>query len=172
MAYSAPPTVSPGDAITAALWNTYIRDNQAALLNPPSARVYHNAAQSLANSVATVVAFNSERWDTDTIHDTVTNNSRLTCKTAGRYLIIGTTEYATNATGVRETYIRLNGATPLAADVRAAVSGLTTAFTIQTYWDMAVNDYVELIAFQSSGGALNLNSTANYSPEFMMTRVG
>lgn len=135
------------------------------------ARVYHNAAQSIPNNTATTLAFNSERNDTDTIHDTVTNNSRLTCKTAGVYAISGTLEYATNATGERSVAIRLNGTTYIAA---AANSGgiSVTQLSCTTQYIMAVNDYIELIAFQDSGGALNVNSTANYSPEFMMTRLG
>ena len=36
----------------------------------PGARVYHNANQSISNTTVTALAFNSERWDTDTIHDT------------------------------------------------------------------------------------------------------
>lgn len=33
-------------------------------------------------------------------------------------------------------------------------------------WRMAVNDYFELIAWQTSGGALNVNAGGNtYSPE-------
>src|SRR6266576_1935140 len=61
----------------------------------PAVRVFHNAAQSLTTGVATALAFNSERFDqagnvADTQHDTVTNNSRLTCRYAGVYLISGT----------------------------------------------------------------------------------
>ena len=55
-----------------------------------------------------------------------------------------------------------------------AVTGGTdvTALTIDTDWDMSATDYVELLAYQTSGGALNVVNGGNYSPEFMMHKVG
>jgi hypothetical protein len=138
------------------------------------ARVYHNANQSTTSGTPLLLALNSERFDTDTIHDTVTNNSRLTCKTAGVYAIKGTVRFASNSTGARTLAIKLNGTTYLAYTQTNAVSSgsLATILNIATTYAMAVNDYVELEATQSSGGALNVESIANYSPEFMMTRFG
>jgi hypothetical protein len=108
------------------------------------------------------------------MHDTVTNNSRLTCRYAGKYLISGSVEYAANATGVRLTSIRHStGATNIASMCTAAASaGDATMHTVATIYDMAVNEYVELTAYQSSGGALNVVVTGNRSPEFSMVRVG
>ena len=48
------------------------------------AHAYHNAAQSINTASETTLALNSERWDTDSIHDTAVNNSRLTCVTPGK----------------------------------------------------------------------------------------
>lgn len=138
----------------------------------PCARVTHNANQSTTTGVSFTLAFNTERFDTDTIHDTVTNNSRLTCKTAGKYLVTGNVSFAANATGIRQLQIKLNGATTVGAVGWSASSAGTTDLVVVTLYDMAVNDYVELIAAQNSGGALNVLATGNYSPEFMMHRVG
>ncbi len=44
--------------------------------------------------------------------------------------------------------------------------------SITADYDMAQNDYAELIAWQGSGGALNVSVTGNYSPEFSMERIG
>lgn len=136
------------------------------------ARVYHSANQSILNNTLTALAFDSERVDTDTIHDTATNNSRLTCKTAGVYSISGTAEYANNVTGNRELAVRLNGTTYIAAIKYPAATLLTSLVVIETKYALVVNDYVELIAFQDSGGALNVTASANYSAEFMMARLG
>lgn len=137
----------------------------------PAARVFHSANQSITTSAGTALAFDSERFDTDTIHDTVTNNSRLTCKTAGKYQVTGSISFASNVTGLRQVFIRLNGTTAIAIQTAPAVSGSTHELTVSTLWDFAVNDYVELMAFQSSGGNLNVTVTSSYSPEFMMSRV-
>ena len=53
------------------------------------ARAYHDASQSISNSSATSLALNQERYDTDTIHDLSTNNSRLTAPSDGYYHIEG-----------------------------------------------------------------------------------
>jgi hypothetical protein len=139
----------------------------------PQARVYHNANQAIANNAMTALAFNSERWDLGTpnldMHDMAANNSRLTCRVPGLYLITGCAEYPANANGVRGLEVFLNGATSIAwEDVHAddGVSG--TDLTITTTYRLAVGDYVELRAYQTSGGNLNVNAVANYSPEFQM----
>lgn len=140
-------------------------------------RVFHNANQSIANSSLTALAFNSERFDQEnnaasTMHDTVTNNSRLTAKTAGVFLIIGHFTWAANATGTRVVQLRLNGTTVIDEE-REAPGNSTDNFNqrISTVYALAVNDYVEMMVLQASGGALNVNVNANYSPEFSMVLV-
>lgn len=139
---------------------------------PPAARVYHSVAQSIPNAVATPLAFDSERFDTDNIHDTATNNNRLTCKTAGTYLISATVAFNANATGTRRAFIKLNGANYIAATTVPAASGIATRLNLSTLYALRVWDYVECEVFQDSGGALNIESIADYTPEFMMVRVG
>lgn len=144
-----------------------------------AARVYHNASQSISNSTPTALAFNSERFDTEsnassTIHDTASNNSRLTCRTAGKYLIIGNVEWAANGTGLRRLEISCSagGGVFIAATEMPGTSTGTNKQIVSTIYDLAVNDYVELYVTQTSGGPLNVNASTNYSPEFMMVCVG
>ena len=49
------------------------------------ARVYNTGNLTITNATETALTYNSEHFDTDTIHDTGSNTSRLTCKTAGKY---------------------------------------------------------------------------------------
>lgn len=137
------------------------------------ARVYNSADQSIPNAEFTALAFNSERYDTDTIHDNSTNNTRLTCKTAGVYIIIGQVQFESNATGDRGVRIMLNGTNQLALVWQAAATTGNKYFIAQTLFTLEVNDYVELFVYQSSGGALNsVKSVSGYgSPEFMMQRI-
>lgn len=139
---------------------------------PPAARVYHNAAQSIPNATWTALAFNSERFDNNSIHDVTTNNSRLTCNTAGLYLISGHIQYATSTAGTyRQLGILLNGATQLAMVLISPPNALAK-MSVATVYQLAAGDYVELTTSQDSGGALDVTVAANYSPEFMMVRVG
>jgi hypothetical protein len=137
------------------------------------ARAYNSAAISVPNATITAITLDSERDDTDSIHSTSSNTSRLTCNTAGKYDIKGQIEYPANATGVRGIGIRLNGTTIInLAKVPAVSSTETISLPVATDYNLAVGDYVELVAYQTSGGALNANATANYSPEFSMIWSG
>lgn len=143
----------------------------------PAARVHHSVNQSITNATNTILAFNSERYDTcagaaDTQHDTATNNSRLTCRYAGKYSIKACVQYAVNATGERRLFLRLNGTTIIAGENKDAnTGGAGTIMNIACDYDLAVNDYVEVMVHQTSGGALNVEVAANYSPEFMWHRA-
>src|SRR5512139_267514 len=77
-------------------------------------RVYNNAAINIANDTVTALTFNSERFDTNGIHSTALNTGRLTCQTAGTYVITAHAAFAANATNRRQITIRLNGATIIA----------------------------------------------------------
>lgn len=140
-----------------------------------AARVYHSAAQSIATATWTTLAFDSERFDNNLIHDPVTNNSRLTCKTAGLYLITAHLTFAYNNALSRSGAIRLNGTTFIAIDSRmsAGLSSATdTHISLTTLYKLAVNDYVEVQVKQDTGANLNVNAGGNYSPEFGMALIG
>ena len=139
------------------------------------ARAYHNVDQAIPNNTWTAVALNSELYDTDAIHDNVTNNSRLTCKTAGVYVITGHIDLEESTTGLRSLFIRLNGTTYIAEYQSNNVEGgpgFSWITSIATIYKLAVNDYVELMIRQTSGGSLDLKAYASTSPHFAMQRIG
>lgn len=145
----------------------------------PAVRVFHNTTQAATTAVSLALAFNSERFDqasnaSDTMHDTVTNNTRLTCRYAGVYMIGATISWAASAAGTaRLLFFRLNGATDIGG--RSFVPPLNSGGNGQsgvTVYSLAVNDYVEAMAFQDSGGNLNVVSSGNWTPEFWMVRIG
>ncbi len=142
---------------------------------PPTVRVTHGGAQSTTSGVIKTLAFDTERFDTDTMHDTSTTNSRLTVNTAGKYLIIGHGRFQGSSTGRREISILLNGATTIAIqewDAGSAGDAGVIAMHVSTIWDMDRGNYVELRVFQTSSIGLNIESSGSFSPEFMMVRVG
>jgi hypothetical protein len=136
------------------------------------AKVYHSSAQSIPTATWTALAFNSEVYDTDGIHDPATNNSRLTCKTAGKYLIIACCAFASNATGYRCGAIRVNDTYYCVCHYVAPVNGTRTNINPSTMADLSVDDYVEFNVYQSSGGNLNVEANNYYSPYFMMQKIG
>src|SRR5262245_56051415 len=144
----------------------------------PAVRVYNSAAQSIPNTTVAVIAFNSEVYDqaagaAATHHDIATNTSRLTCLYAGLYLITGQIRWAGAAGGtVREVFIQ-HSALGRIVDINIPPNGANAVDNNPTtIAAMNVNDYVEMYAYQDSGAALNTQVGANYSPHFMMVRVG
>lgn len=136
------------------------------------ARVYMNADQTITNALITTLFFSSERFDTDNIFDAAISDNCLTCKTAGKYQITGQVRWALNTTGRRFMGIKLNGTTEIADfEMTKDADGRCNA-QLTTLWNMAVNDYVTLTVYQTSGGDLAVTYSTSYSPEFMMARVG
>lgn len=143
--------------------------NPVALGQGIGCKVYHSMEQSIAHNVNTVLLFNSERFDTDNLY-TPAASGRLTCNTAGVYLIGGTVAFALNSTGARQIFLALNGITPIASEVVAATNSGPTVLTLSTIYALSVGDFVQLLAYQNSGAALNaINGYA--SPEFYMYRL-
>lgn len=124
-------------------------------------KVYAGAAQTLATGVAANLAMNSEETDAKAMHDTAVNNSRVKAVVAGRYDVKGSVAWVSNATGFRQLAIIKNGATVVAVNKlnTVATSGMVQQVSASIY--LAVNDYVELQAVQTSGG--NLDTVAAVS---------
>jgi len=141
------------------------------------ARVYHSIDQTLSNNLGAQLAFDSEIYDTDNIHDNTTNNSRLTCKTAGKYIISASVvweAFVGAANAVVQITIRLNGTTNISS-IKTPHSGAASVSIIQnvtTVFDLDVNDYIEVRAYQNSGGDLDVLAASNNSAEFTIQRVG
>jgi hypothetical protein len=140
-----------------------------------AARAYHNTTQTSTENSWVSLALNSERLDTDTIHDTATNNSRLTCKTAGIYQISGNASWANGGStaGIRALRILLNGTTVIGETLITASAAQDYTLNVSTVYELAVNDYVQLQVYcdNTGVGSLTINASGNYSPEFGMAKL-
>lgn len=135
-----------------------------------AARAFHSVDQAITNAVATVLAFNSELFDTDTMHDNATNNSRLTVNTAGKWLFGFNGRWENNSAGQRHVRLLKNGTTivgqqqlqPTTAEHEQCVT-----FPLQ---DAIVTDFFEIEVLQNSGGALDMESGGSPSQTFWAHR--
>ena len=119
--------------------------------------------QSLSSSTYTVLSWDSENFDTDTMHDNSTNNTRITIATgkAGYYLLSGSISFGSNGTGNRIVRSYKNGSDfRWLAAVAASNTGNFTVVPFSQTLSLSAGDYLEIYAFQSSGGALNVNADA------------
>lgn len=137
------------------------------------ARVYRTTdLTGIVSSTDTVIPWDAESFDTDTIHDTVTNTSRLTAKTAGYYSIGATVRWENNNVGsIHQTRIRLNGTTDIEWAELTPVSPLTQK--VLTVYQMGVGDYVEIVVRHDSGSnRLLQHGTGTESLHAFMYKVG
>ncbi|MBA7707028.1 hypothetical protein ES703_115889 [subsurface metagenome] len=147
-------------------------DNKiATALYTEGARVYHNTTQPAPTVTETTLAFNSERYDTDGIHDNAVNNSRLTCKTAGVYVIVAQVRFSVSATGYRIVKIRYNDTTVIGYYKLNVVNASHVTISATTIYPLSVDDFVTCTVYQVSGGSLNIEYWPQYTPEFMMQRI-
>lgn len=141
--------------------------------SPTTCRVYNSGVITLTTGVAAVLTFDSERFDSASLHNTASNTSRIVAVSVGKWLVGCCLDFAPNATGFRQAYIRLNGTTVIAASLQAAVSGVNVQMAFSTIYETTVaTDYFEVIAFQNSGGNLNISASGHYSPEFWAIYLG
>jgi len=137
---------------------------------PQVVRAIRTSNQSVANATDTAIQLNAaDDFDTNSLHDISTNNTRLTASVAGYYHVIGEIKFATSTAGTqRYAKIRYNGSTVKAqsVDAQAPATGVTPVIQVSTLVDLSASDYVELMAYQDSGGALNVTDA-----KFMMFLV-
>ena len=124
--------------------------------------VTKTANQSIADTTYTVVSFNSEDLDVGGYHDNATNNSRLTVPAgkAGYYYAYFSIAFAGNSSNGgsgRRAFIMKNGTVASLCNFQSDVSTtVTKSLTSGNIFNLAVADYLEVAAFQTSSSAVNL----------------
>lgn len=152
-------TAAVGGKITAAWANSDIRDAINFLINVPRVRVTHSTTQSIPTASFTACLFDTEVFDTDSMHSTSSNTSRFTAVTAGLYEVAGMIAWAGSSTGRRGGAFYKNGSIIAGTEVLQYASG-TGSIALpmsDTSIYLGVGDYIEMMAYQDSGGALNAN---------------
>jgi len=143
-----------------------------------SVRVSHSAAQSIPNNAWTSLAFNTEAHDRGGFHDTAVNNSRLTVPAAGVYAGRGQVVFAASSAGnVRGVRGRVNGVNTNLVGIHQ--QGVFASFYTVVDVSLAAalyaqGNYVELQAYQDSGGALSTvaDAAAGFFSTMSLWRVG
>lgn len=157
MAWTTPKTWATNEVVTAANMNTHVRDNVTFLGSPPSCAVYNSASVLVAHNTFTVMLANTELWDTDTMHSTSSNTSRITATTAGRYQLNVSMRFGVNTAGSRAIAYKVNGGSEIQlAACPAATAGIETVLSGSAMIVMAATDYVESVSYQNTGGNLDI----------------
>jgi hypothetical protein len=120
--------------------------------------VTKSTTQSIANATYTAVTFNTEDYDTDAIHDNVTNNTRFTIPSGkgGKWLTSGVVTFASNASGFRFVRLYKNGNAFIVPAGIPPVNGDTTQVAFSYIHTFTAGDYMEVFVYQNSSGNLNI----------------
>jgi len=151
------------DALPLQTTFTSLKSYLKTLDNVVGCGLYKNTTQSLTTATSTAITFGAsdvEDFDTHSFHSTTTNTSRITIPNSlgGVYQISAGARFDANATGVRYISVFLNGlAIALSmAPNNGTISG--SGCSIYTAVKLIPGDYIELNAYQNSGGALNVGA--------------
>jgi hypothetical protein len=163
MPYVDPQSVhNPATGTVApATWGDTVRDDLEYLIDPPACSVFNSTTQSTTTSTWTTLTADSENFDNNAMHSTVSNTSRITIQTAGRYLFFARNDWASNTAGSRVMRYKINGTDPGATlqqlmAIPATTTGINTQLAATWTLVLAAADYVEVEAWQNTGGNLQL----------------
>lgn len=106
------------------------------------------------------ISFQNEEVDRDGGHSALEQISRYRAKTAGRYFVAGVVAFEINPNGYRAAKIMKNNTQALACSIRPAAASLATFVPVGgRIIYLAVDDWVEIYARQTSGTTLKTTAT-------------
>jgi hypothetical protein len=163
---AGPATIASSPVPTVADWNSHT-DWIKVAIDPPRCAVYQTAGTSLTTATQTLVAWDAETYDSDALHSVVSNTSRLSAVGTGLYDFRCSLSFTSNATGLRQLMVRKNaagatgGGTQVWIGTFSALAINSNAVTVALDVQLTSGDYLEVFAYQSSGGSLSLQSGAS-----------
>jgi hypothetical protein len=120
--------------------------------------LYNSTNYTISNATDTLLTFNTEILDTDGFHSTSTNTSRITIPAGkgGKYYVFAWGGYANNTSGYRQLEIIVNGRTGTPSRVgNSSMAGINNiTLTPNGAAVLSAGDYIEVNAYQNSGGSL------------------
>lgn len=163
MAWTTPRTWTDGEGVTAALFNTHVRDNiaeQPGSAVARGAKGYKSAGnQSVNSSVATKVTMTSESWDTNSEYDT--GNSRFTATETMKVVVIAQVT-VDGVSGYVWGSVYKNGSSKILAQYYHN-TGIAASLMISGALSLVATDYLELYVYHEAGIARNVLSAETYT---------
>lgn len=137
-------------------------------LTPTGAGLYLLADLAIVTQTDTIINWTAKAWDTDTMHDSGTDGSRLTCATAGIYMVTAGLRYGASTTGYRRCTLLKNGALLTESNVSALTWSMEHTTAISIIIEAEVNDYYQIRTRQNAGTNQNILAANSY---FSMQRI-
>jgi hypothetical protein len=135
----------------------------------------NSAAQSLATGFAwNTVTFDTELFDTDTLHSTSSNTGRITIPSGlGGYYHVGASVFYPGVSQNSGAAFFKNGTQINGNNAWVAASASSTNSVNSTLIALAAGDYIEVKAYNGQAGAFNTGGTGDYQMNsFWAFKVG
>ena len=123
-------------------------------------RAIQNSGTSLSSSHA-ILAFQTEQFDTNSYHDNVTNNSRITFPVTGTYLVTVSVKGTSNDIAL-DIYLLLNGTTEIAHSTGDANLAMNLGQSLSTIRQFSSGDYIEVSAAAGSSMSSSGDEATNF----------
>lgn len=132
---------------------------------PPNCSAYNSTGQTITTGTVTALTFDSEQYDTASMHSTSSNTSRITVPSAGKYQLVAQVLFDINSTGRRLFNFRKNG-TDLFGSLDEKQPVNTGGYTVckgLLQVEAAANDYFECVVYHTKGSNLDVlgNNSGN-----------
>jgi hypothetical protein len=121
---------------------------------------------TISNATDTVLTWSAENFDSDNYHSTSSNTSRITIPTgkAGKYLVNAAAYWESSPTAdALVLRIRRNGSGQVQFNSLPKNNANQMTLTSSVTLDLAVGDYLEVVAYQNSGSNLSINGDSTYT---------
>lgn len=154
----APRTWTVGELLTAAKLNTDLRDGLNFLLAPPMAKLARAATLSAANN-GQKIPWDTETLDRDAGWASSPNPTRYTAQTAGWWSITSDGRWFASTTQFTRMFrVFKTGTDQGGSSTTVSPSTGLARNNVTMQVNLNVGDYIEIDAFQDSGGAFDLFS--------------
>lgn len=152
-------TFTSGQILTAATMND-VGTNLDNFRVPAMCRVTKASAQTINDNTVTALQFDTEAFDTDGMHDNVTNNTRITFQTAGVYLVTACVTLNTGVDSFTRLTIRLGGTTNLSGAEIGGSGGDAPRLVPSLLYEFTAGQYVEAMLTQDNTANTSRTTTS------------
>ncbi len=177
MAYTTPSTQPTATVITSSMYNNHIINNIKFLHGPPTVRATRAAVQSISNNTWTAISWPTPDWDSNTM--LATTGTKMTCKTAGKYLVCVNGSFANSSAGsfrgcgIQKNTTTANTAHEAQTFISTTAMGLFGArMAVSQMVSLTTGQYIRVEVIQDTGGSLNTSTGGSgNNPAFRMSMV-
>lgn len=129
-----------------------------------SAYVYYSSGSNyfISNNVPTLIKWNTERYDTDNMNLSESEDTKLTANTAGKYFLSTTISVGGSDGGNTLVELLLNGTTVIASSRIQNIGVFVPTNKVATLYELAEGDYVQVRVTQKIGASRSLNQASSH----------